>query len=62
AIALGPAGFSGYLLVVTMVSLLLLVPIDAAATSWAARGSPLGNALWTSLTVSLLISAVTPIL
>lgn len=58
---LGFTGFAGYLLVVTLVSLILLVPIDAAAAAWATRGSPTGNALWVSLTLSIIVAAVTPI-
>jgi|GEM_PF-1783853 len=60
--ALGGGGFAGYLLIVTMVSLLLLLPIDAAATSWLSRPStPVGGALWVSLLLSALLAPVTPL-
>lgn len=60
--ALGGGGFAGYLLIVTMMSLVLLLPIDAAATSWLSKPStPAGSTLWVSLLLAALLASVTPI-
>ncbi|PLJ76855.1 MAG: hypothetical protein B7L53_09485 [Thermofilum sp. NZ13] len=57
---LGGQGLAGYLLVITYVSLLLLLPLDAMAQVWAREGgSWVDNATWLAATESLLLSSVT---
>ncbi|MGB9786964.1 MAG: alpha/beta hydrolase [Infirmifilum sp.] len=60
--AIMPAGFAGYLLIVTFMSLILLLPIESAATVWVYKGgSPWVNVVWISLVLGLILSAVTPL-
>lgn len=61
ALVLGQGGFTGYLLVVTLMSMLLILPIDAAASSWLARFPPAVNAIWVSLVLAVLLGAVSPV-
>ncbi|MEM0023521.1 MAG: alpha/beta fold hydrolase [Thermofilaceae archaeon] len=59
---LGPQGLSGYLLIVTFVSLTLLLPLDAAAQVWLHRTkSWTENAAWLAVVHSALLAAVTPL-
>ncbi|MEM0459079.1 MAG: hypothetical protein QXZ31_04360, partial [Thermofilaceae archaeon] len=59
---LGPHGLSGYLLIVTFVSLTLLLPLDAAAQVWLHRTkSWTENAAWLAAVHSALLAAVTPL-
>lgn len=60
---LGAQGVAGYLLIVTYVSLVLLLPLDAAAQVWLWRtGSWSENFLWLAVVYSVLLAAVSPLL
>ncbi len=60
---LGAQGVAGYLLIVTYVSLVLLLPLDAAAQVWLRRtGSWSENVLWLAVVYSALLAAVSPLL
>lgn len=59
---LGAQGMAGYLLIVTYVSLILLLPLDIAAQAWLKRsGSWSENILWLAIVYSILLAAVSPI-
>jgi len=61
-LVLGGQGLASYLLVVTYVSLLLLLPLDAMAQVWAREGgSWVDNATWLAATESFLLASVTPL-
>lgn len=61
-LALGLQGLAGYLLIVTLVSLILLLPLDAAAQVWVRRTGSWGeNAVCLMLVHSALLAAVTPL-
>lgn len=60
---LGTQGIAGYLLIVTYVSLMLLLPLDAVAQVWSKRaGSWSENILWFAVVCSVLLAAVSPTL
>ncbi|MCX8179985.1 MAG: alpha/beta hydrolase [Thermofilaceae archaeon] len=61
-LVIGAQGLSGYLLIVTYVSLMLLIPLEVAAQTWYSKtGSWRENVLWLAFAHSLLLSAVTPL-